>query len=146
MIITTARKPSSKTRTFCKHLAMFTGWEYLTRGKSSLTMLGNDFLLVGERRGNPRSLKFFSEGRCVLSILFNVSLDKEVGKGETPVIEGKKPLALALSKVTGFKKKKAQRIIRVNDNMEFIDKGTPYIVLKVLAVSGNGLLDLSSNS
>lgn len=136
MIITTSRKPSSKTRTFCKHLAMFTGWEYLARGKSSLPMLGDDLLLAGERRGNPGSLKFFSKGKCVLYILFNVSLDKEVGKGDAPVIEGNAPLALALGKVTGFKKGEGSRIIRVNDGIEFIDKGMPCIVLKVLAVRG----------
>lgn len=142
MIITTARKPSSKTRIFCKHLSRFTGWEYFARGKTSLSALADEpFLLVGEYKGNPGSFRFFSSGRCVLFIRANVSLDKEVEHGKAPVIEGDTPLAIALSKATGFKMDgSSERVIRVNDRIEFIDKGMTYIILKVLAVGGeNGI-------
>ncbi len=134
MIITTARKPSSKTRIFCKHLARFTGWEYVTRGKTGLSALaGEPFLLVGEHKGNPGSFKFFIKGRCVLPIRANVSLDRDVEKGKAPVIEGTSPLAHALSRVTGLKPGEGQeRVIRVNDRIEFVDKGEAYIILKVL--------------
>lgn len=68
-------------------------------------------------------------------IIANVSLDKEVEHGKAPVIEGDTPLAIALSKVTGFKMDgSSERVIRVNDRIEFIDKGMPCIILKVLAV------------
>ncbi len=121
MIITTARKPSSKTRIFCKHLSRFTGWEYVTRGKTSFN--------------------FFSNGKCVLSIRANVSLDKEIEPGEAPVIEGDTPLALAFSKAAGLKMgKNSGRVIHVNDRIEFIDDGVPYIILKVLAVGGEGIV------
>lgn len=57
-------------------------------------------------------------------IIANVSLDKEVEHGRAPVIEGDTPLAFALSKATGFGiEGSSERVIRVNDGIEFIDKG-----------------------
>jgi hypothetical protein len=90
MIITTARKPSSKTRTFCKHLGRFTGWEYVTRGKTSREALsGEPFLL---------------------------------------------------SKVTGIKAGEVgERVIHINDRIEFIDNKVSYIVLKVISLRGEGI-------
>jgi rRNA maturation protein Rpf1 len=141
MIITTARKPSSKIRTFCRHLSRFTGWEYVSRGKASLTMLGNGhFLLVGEHKGNPGNLNFFSDGRCVLSIRANVSADNEVGCAGEPVVEGDCALAVAFRKAAGLRVKgSSERVIRVNERIEFIEKGTSYIVLTVLAARGEGV-------
>lgn len=142
MIITTARKPSSKIRTFCKHLGRFTGWEYVTRGKTGLeAFAGEPFLLVGEHRGNPGSFNFFVNGELVLSIHASVSLDKEVGPGEEPVIEGDSPLAHALGRATGLKTEgTSERVIRINDKIEFIDKGVPVIVLKVLDKRGEWIV------
>jgi len=140
MIITTARKPSSKTRIFCKHLGRFTGWIYVTRGKASLSEFEDEpFLLVGEYKGNPGSFNFFSNGKCVLSIRANVSLDKDIDSGVEPVIQGNSPLALDLSKVTGLKTGgKSQKVILVNDNIEFVSGGESFIKLKVLEVRGEG--------
>jgi U3 small nucleolar ribonucleoprotein protein IMP4 len=141
MIITTARKPSSKTRTFCKHLGRFTGWEYVTRGKASLETLSEyPFLLVGEYEGNPGSLSFFLNGKSVLSLHISVSMDKEIHSGEKPVIEGDSLLAIAFSKVTGLKAGDVgERIIRINDRIEFIDNRVSYIVLKLISVRGEGI-------
>lgn len=141
MIITTARKPSSKTRIFCKHLGRFTGWEYVTRGKTSHEELSDEpFLLIGEYKGNPGSLTFFFNGISVLSIFVSVSLDKEINQGEEPVIQGNSPLALAFGKVSGFKDREgAQRVIRFSDRIEFIDTGVSYIVLKVRSIRGEGI-------
>ncbi|MDD5616941.1 MAG: hypothetical protein PHH85_12165 [Candidatus Methanoperedens sp.] len=140
MIITTARKPSSKTRTFCKHLGRFTGWEYVTRGKTSREALSSEpFLLVGEYKGNPGSLSFFLNGISVLSIHVSVSMDKEIHSGETPVIDGDSPLAIAFSKVTGLKPDVGERVIRINDRIEFIDNRVSYIVLKVRSIRGEGI-------
>lgn len=142
MIITTARKPSSKTRIFCKHLGRFTGWKYVTRGKASLQEFADkSFLLVGEYKGNPGSLSFFLKGKCVLSIRANVSLDKDIGTGIEPVIQGNNSLALDLGKVTGLRtgtgtEEKSKRIIMVDDNIEFTSDGESYIKLKVLEVRG----------
>ena len=142
MIITTARKPTSKTRIFCKHLSKFTGIEYQTRGKTSLSMLADtSFLVVGESHGNLASLNFFLNNECVLSIRANVSLDTEIGLAGEPVIKGDTPLAFALSKATGFRMGEgSERFIRVNDRIEFIEKGKPYIILKVLEARGEGIV------
>lgn len=141
MIITTARKPSSKTRTFCKHLGRFTGWEYVTRGKTSRDALSDEpFLLVGEFKGNPGSLSFFLNGKSILSIHVSVSMDKEIHSGEIPVIEGDSPLAIAFSKVTGLKTGEVgERIIRINDRIEFMDNVVSYIVLKIRSIRGEGI-------
>ncbi len=140
MIITTARKPSSKTRIFCKHLGRFTGWKYVTRGKASLQEFADkSFLLVGEYKGNPGSFSFFFKEKCVLSIRANVSLDKDIGIGIEPVIQGNNSLAFDLGKVTGLRTgEKAKRIIIVDDNIEFTSDGESYIKLKVLEVRGEG--------
>lgn len=142
MIITTARKPSSKIRIFCKHLSRFTGWEYVTRGKTSLSAFDCEpFLLVGESRGNPGSLTFFSNGECVLYMRVNVSLDKECDFSGAPVIEGNTTLAIALGKATGLKMGESkERVIRVNDRIKFIDRGMPCIILKVLETRGEGIV------
>ena len=142
MIITTARKPSSKIRIFCKRLGRFTGWEYVSRGKTSLSSLTDEaFLLVGEHKGNPGSFKFFSKGRSILSIHANVSLDNDIEPGEAPAIEGESPLAIALGKATGLTMgKSSKRVIHVNGRIEFIEKGVPYIILTVLAVRGEGIV------
>ncbi len=141
MIITTARKPSSKTRTFCKHLGRYTGWEYVTRGKASHEKLSDEpFLLIGEYKGNPGSLTFFFNGISVLSLFVSVTMDKEIKSGEEPVIQGDSPLAHAFSKVSGFRDREgAQRVIRFSDRIEFIDKGVSYIVLKVRSIRGEGI-------
>lgn len=138
MIITTARKPSSKTRIFCKHLGRFTGWKYVTRGKSSLQDLAVEpFLLVGEYKGNPGSFSFYLKGECVLSIRANVSIDKDMGVGIKPVIQGNNPLALAISKITGLTAGEgSERVIRIEENIEFICEGKSYIKLTVLEVRG----------
>ena len=140
MIITTARKPSSKTRIFCKHLGRFTGWKYVTRGKASLLeFTDKPFLLVGEYKGNPGSFSFFLNGKCVLSIRANVSLDKDIGMGIEPVIQGNNSLALDLSKLTGLRRgEESKRIIMVDDNIQFISDGDPYIKLKLVEVRGEG--------
>lgn len=87
------------------------------------------------------ALFFFLNNECVLSIRANVSLDKEIGLPGEPVIKGDTPLAFALSKATGLRMgESGERVIRVNDRIEFIDKGKPYIILKVLEARGEGIV------
>jgi U3 small nucleolar ribonucleoprotein protein IMP4 len=140
MIITTARKPSSKTRIFCKHLGRFTGWMYITRGKSSLQDLADEpFLLVGEYKGNPGSFSFFLKGECALSIRANVSLDKDIKVGVEPVIQGNTLLALEICRITGLRPGEiSERVIRIEENIEFICEGQSYIKLTVLEIRGEG--------
>jgi len=141
MKVTTARKPSQKTRTFCKRLSKFTGWEYITRGKSSLSSFDDGILLlVGESRGNPANFKFFLNGECFLSIRANVSIEQNIAPGQEPVIEGDSALAHALCNATGFNiGGNSDRVIRVSDErIEFIHKDVALIVLKVIGIRGKG--------
>lgn len=141
MIITTARKPSQKTRTFCKRLGKFTGWEYVTRGKSSLSNFDDgNLLLVGESRGNPANFNFFLNGECILSIRANISAETDISPGREPVIEGGSALASALCNATGFNTGgDSDRIIRVSEErIEFMHKGVACIVLKVIGIRGRG--------
>lgn len=141
MIVTTARKPSQKTRTFCKRLSKFTGWEYVTRGKSSRSSFDDgDLLLVGESRGNPANFNFFLNDECFLSIRANVSLELNIASGQEPVIEGDSALAHALGNATGFNTGgNSDRFIRVSDErIEFMHKDVALIVLKVIGIRGKG--------
>ncbi|MCE8423157.1 MAG: hypothetical protein J5U17_01255 [Candidatus Methanoperedens sp.] len=140
MIITTARKPSSRIRIFCKHLSRFTGCEYVARGKTGLSEFADKpLLVVGEHRGNPGNFGFFLNGNPVLSIYASVSLDKEIAPGEEPVIEGDSSLAHALNRITGFRMDgSSERIIRINDKIELMEKGVPFIVLKLQGIRRRG--------
>ena len=113
---------------------------YVTRGKASLLEFADKpFLLVGEYKGNPGSFSFFLKGKCVLSIRANVSLDRDIGIGNEPGIQGDNSMALDLIKITGLRTgEKSKRIILVNDNIEFIDDGESYIKLKILEIRGEG--------
>ncbi|MBU4492619.1 MAG: hypothetical protein KKD69_09175 [Euryarchaeota archaeon] len=75
------------------------------------------------------------------------SNDKEIEPGEAPIpvfkygVLGDTPLAFALSKVAGLEIGGSPgRVIHVNDRIEFIDKGIPYIVLKLIGIRGEGIV------
>lgn len=113
----------------------------MARGKKSREILsGEPFLLVGEYKGNPGSLTFFLNGTSVLSIYASVSMDKKIHPGEKPVIAGDSPLALAFGKVAGLKASKVgERIIRINERIEFIDNGVLHIALNIISSRGEGI-------
>lgn len=143
MIITTSRKPSTKTRTFCKRLSRFTGCEYISRGKTGIsTFSDNEVLLrVGEHRGNPGSFNFFLEDTCILIMRFSVALEKDISEGETPVIKGDNYLASAISKTTGLRiDSSSSRIIHVGEDIKFIECGEPFIILKLVDFRGEGIV------
>ena len=86
MLISTSRKPSSKTRSFCKNLSHALDCEYLNRGKMSMRELqlkskglGSDSIaLVYEMKGNPSKITFFSnEGEESLVLIGSVSTTNE---------------------------------------------------------------------
>ncbi len=86
MLISTSRKPSQKTRTFCKNFQHAFGFEYTNRGKSSLrdllikaAELGHDSLvLVYQIKGNPTKLTFYDlEGEEKLALLVSVNTTNE---------------------------------------------------------------------
>lgn len=81
MLISTSRKPSSKTRAFCKNLSHALGCKYINRGKMSMRQLQlksaeygfDSIVLVYEMKGNPSKITFFSnEGVELLVILGSV--------------------------------------------------------------------------
>lgn len=82
MLISTSRKPSSKTRAFCKNLSHALDCDYINRGKMSMRELqlksaetGCDSIaLVYEMKGNPSKITFFSNnGEELLVIIGSVS-------------------------------------------------------------------------
>jgi len=86
MLISTSRKPSQKTRKFCKHLARSTGSTSVNRGKMNMRELllkaleveECNIAVVNELKGNPSRISFYSnKGELLLTILIGVALDNE---------------------------------------------------------------------
>jgi len=86
MLISTSRKPSPKTRSFCKNLSHALDFTYVNRGKMSMRNLflksshmNYDLtLLVYEIKGNPSKITFFSnDGDEKLAILVSVSTTRD---------------------------------------------------------------------
>ncbi|MBE6500314.1 MAG: ribonucleotide-diphosphate reductase subunit beta [Methanobrevibacter thaueri] len=86
MLISTSRKPSQKTRKFCKHLARSTGSTSVNRGKMNMRELllkaleveECNIAVVNELKGNPSRISFYSnKGELLLTILIGVTLDNE---------------------------------------------------------------------
>lgn len=82
MLISTSRKPSSKTRAFCKNLSHALDCQYINRGKMSLRELqlksaksDSDYIvLVYEMKGNPSKITFLSNnGKELLVIMGSVN-------------------------------------------------------------------------
>ncbi|RBQ22931.1 putative Brix domain-containing ribosomal biogenesis protein [Candidatus Methanobinarius endosymbioticus] len=86
MLISTSRKPSSKTRAFCKNLSHALGTDYINRGKMSMRELqlksadmgSKSIALVYEMKGNPSKITFFSNvGEELLVIMGSVNTTKQ---------------------------------------------------------------------
>ena len=86
MLISTSRKPSQKTRKFCKNLAHSTGSTSVNRGKMNMRELllkaleldEFNLAVVNELKGNPSKITFYSnKGEVLLVILIGASLEFE---------------------------------------------------------------------
>lgn len=86
MLISTSRKPSQKTRKFCKNFAHATGSTYVNRGKSNmhevllkaLELEEVNIAIVFEIKGNPTKITFYSnKGKILFVLLINASLTNE---------------------------------------------------------------------
>ena len=86
MLISTSRKPSQKTRKFCKNLAHATGSTSVNRGKMNMRELllkaievdEFNLAIVNEIKGNPSRISFYSNrGELLLSILIGASEGSE---------------------------------------------------------------------
>ena len=82
MLISTSRKPSQKTRKFCKNLAHATGSTSVNRGKMNMRELlvkalevdEFNLAIVNEIKGNPSRISFYSNrGELLLTILIGAS-------------------------------------------------------------------------
>lgn len=85
MLITTSRKPSQRTRSFCKSLANVLDVKSINRGKMSIrdvlvksSELGSSkIMLVSEMKGNPNKIDFQDEnGETLFSMDVTVGLTK----------------------------------------------------------------------
>ena len=86
MLISTSRKPSQKTRKFCKNLAHATGFPSVNRGKMNMRELllkaleldEFNLAIVNEIKGNPSKITFYSnKGNVLLVILIGATIDNE---------------------------------------------------------------------
>ena len=93
MVITTSRKPSQRTRSFVNDLARILNAKILTRGKTPLKDILNEYsklIVVEEYKGNPGKIKFYDVNRNkIISILISAKLLREVCEEETANLEGK---------------------------------------------------------
>lgn len=85
MLITTSRKPSQRTRSFCKSLASVLNVKNINRGKMSIrdvlvksSELGYGMvMLVSEMKGNPNKIDFQDEyGETIFSMDVTVGIPK----------------------------------------------------------------------
>lgn len=84
--ITTSRKPSQKTRRLAQFLKHYFNFNYINRGKTSLSKLKNQtqtdnkhiLIIINETKGNPSSINIYDlnlvEDEPVYSLYINVSL------------------------------------------------------------------------
>ncbi|WP_407423271.1 ribonucleotide-diphosphate reductase subunit beta [Methanobrevibacter sp.] len=86
MLISTSRKPSQKTRKFCKTLARSTDSTSVNRGKMNMRELllkaleldEFNLAIVNELKGNPSKITFYSnKGEVLLVILVSASVENE---------------------------------------------------------------------
>ena len=83
MLISTSRKPSQKTRKFCKNLSHTFNYPYTNRGKSSIHDLlvkakqtdENGLILVYEIKGNPSKITFLDK---LGEEIFNIQISAEI--------------------------------------------------------------------
>lgn len=86
MLISTSRKPSAKTRKFCKNFSHATGSNYVNRGKMNMRELllkalefkEDNIAVVNEVKGNPSKITFYDlEGNIKIILLITASLSNE---------------------------------------------------------------------
>lgn len=144
MLISTSRKPSPKTRKFCKNFAHATGSTYINRGKMNmrellLRALEEDEVnvaVVNEIKGNPSKVTFYSnKGEVLLIILISASLTNErlhILPKDLTVVSRVKKLDI-LSKIFNY-----DLVDRDDANYIFIDNGTDDLLATIEFVNKFG--------
>lgn len=87
MFITTSRKPSSKTRSFCQTLSRALGAHYVNRGKMSFREIFikassfDHIAVISEIKGNPSRIEFYdSTGKLLFTLYISESSTNMKGR------------------------------------------------------------------
>jgi len=153
MLISTSRKPSQKTRSFCKNLSNALNFTYINRGKMNMRDLflkssGLNYdstVLVYEIKGNPSKITFFSNnGNEKLAILVSVNITKERLNINTNEIKVKcnYPNLDIFGDILGFEnsyfvKNNYINIQKVDDNIDFNSKINKIAIIDFYNKYGN---------
>ena len=135
MLISTSRKPSQKTRKFCKTFAHATGSTSVNRGKMNMRELllkaleleEVNLAVVNEIKGNPSKITFYSnKGEELLTILISVVLETEklnIAPGSLKVVSEVENLDV-LSEILSFEKvdKAEENYVLISQDDDLIAK------------------------
>ncbi len=91
MLITTSRKPSQRTRSFCRNLERVLNSKYVNRGKmsirdvliKSIQLKFNGTAIISESKGNPSGIDIYDvDGKNIISLDVTVSISPFKGRIE----------------------------------------------------------------
>jgi U3 small nucleolar ribonucleoprotein protein IMP4 len=91
MLITTSRKPSQRTRSFCRNLERVLNSKYVNRGKmsirdvmiKSIQLKFKSTAIVSESKGNPSRIDLYdADGENIISLDVTVSISPLKGRVE----------------------------------------------------------------
>ena len=137
MLISTSRKPSQKTRKFCKNFAHATDSTSINRGKMNmrellLKALEEDEInlaIVNEIKGNPSRITFYSnKGDELLRILISVTTTNErlnISPSELKIVSDVESLNV-LSDILGF-----ELVDKAEENYIHISNGYDDLIAKI---------------
>ena len=137
MLISTSRKPSQKTRKFCKNFAHATDSTSVNRGKMNmrellLKALAEDEInlaIVNEIKGNPSRITFYSnKGDELLRILISVTTTNErlnISPSELKIVSDVESLNV-LSDILGF-----ELVDKAEENYIHISNGYDDLIAKI---------------
>ncbi len=137
MLISTSRKPSQKTRKFCKNFAHATDSTSVNRGKMNmrellLKALAEDEInlaIVNEIKGNPSRITFYSnKGDELLTVLISVTTTNErlnISPSKLKIVSDVESLNV-LSDIIGF-----ELVDRAEENYIHIASGYDDLIAKI---------------
>ena len=137
MLISTSRKPSQKTRKFCKNFARTTDSTSVNRGKMNMRELllkalsedESNLAIVNEIKGNPSRITFYSnKGDELLKILISVNISNErlnIKPSELKMVSEVEELN-CLSDIFGF-----ELVEKAEDNYIHISSEDENLVAKI---------------
>jgi len=117
MFITTSRKPSAKTRTFCQSLSRALNAAYTNRGKMSfrdvlIRASGSKIIaVVSQVKGNPSRIEFYNQkGEVLLTLYITEAISNLKGK----INPDKLTLRCEIEELT----KQLSHILEISDDKE----------------------------